>query len=112
MCALGAVHIRRAREYSRQQYMQGCGVALRSVYDLALTTVETRDAIIAMMSDLLIGSASETSVTLTADRLGVRSRVNETPRQLHDGHARSDERLVRPGGRKPRTGRGPINAAS
>jgi hypothetical protein len=27
---------------------------------LALTTVETRDAMIAMMRDLLIGSASET----------------------------------------------------
>jgi hypothetical protein len=33
----------------------------RCVYGLALTSVETRDAMIAMMSDLLIGSASETS---------------------------------------------------
>jgi hypothetical protein len=31
------------------------------LYDLALTGVETRDAIIAMVSALLIGSASETS---------------------------------------------------
>jgi len=34
-------------------------LARRCGYDLALAHVETRDAIIAMISDLLIGSASE-----------------------------------------------------
>ena len=33
------------------------------MYGLALTSVETREAIIAMMSDLRIGAASETSTT-------------------------------------------------
>src|SRR5205809_7503001 len=36
---------------------RGCALARRCVYGLASTSVETRDAIIAMMSDLLIGSA-------------------------------------------------------
>jgi hypothetical protein len=36
---------------------RGCALARRCVYRLALTSVETRDAIIAMMSDLPIGSA-------------------------------------------------------
>jgi hypothetical protein len=31
------------------------------VYGLALASVETRDAMIAIMSDLLIGSAAQTS---------------------------------------------------
>src|SRR6266480_3419240 len=35
----------------------GCALARRCVYGLASTSVETRDTIIAMMSDLLIGSA-------------------------------------------------------
>ena len=35
----------------------GCALARGCLYDLALTDVETRDAIIAMASDLLIGSA-------------------------------------------------------
>ena len=37
----------------------GCALARRCVYGLALASVETRDAMIAMMSDLLIGPASE-----------------------------------------------------
>jgi hypothetical protein len=36
---------------------RGCALVRRCVYGLALTSVETRDAIIAMMSDLPIGSA-------------------------------------------------------
>src|SRR3989442_15685772 len=35
---------------------RGCALALRCVCDLAVTTVETRQAIMAMMSDLIIGS--------------------------------------------------------
>src|SRR5262249_31777371 len=40
---------------------RGCALALRRGYDLASAAVETRAAIMAMMSDLVIGSASETS---------------------------------------------------
>jgi hypothetical protein len=40
---------------------RGCALTRRCVYDLALTSVQTRDAIIARISHLLIGSASERS---------------------------------------------------
>jgi hypothetical protein len=39
----------------------GCALPRRCVYGLALASVETREAMIAMMSDLLIGSAAQTS---------------------------------------------------
>src|SRR5262245_15019184 len=47
---------------------RGCALALRCVYDLASTTVETRDAMIAMTSDLRIGSASETRKLSCSER--------------------------------------------
>jgi hypothetical protein len=37
---------------------RGCALARRGVYDLASASVATRAAMMAMMSDLLIGSAS------------------------------------------------------
>jgi hypothetical protein len=70
MCAPRAVHIRRAREYSRQQYMQFADEAAPE--PAVARTIWRRppsNAMIAMMSDLRIGSPSETRVTLIADAL-------------------------------------------
>jgi hypothetical protein len=52
-------HVRPARDAVHAISERGCALTRRCVYDLALT--RTRDAIIARISHLLIGSASEKS---------------------------------------------------
>ena len=54
----------------------------RCVYGLALTSVETRDAMIAMMSDLRMGSASETSKLSSSEGLA-RLKLTSLLARLH-----------------------------
>src|SRR6516164_3192466 len=59
---------------------RGCALALRRGCDLALTAVETRAAIMAMMSDLIIGSASATSkISRSPPKTDCRREACESP---------------------------------